>query len=89
MPTPTRITATQFQATCLALLDRVADGTLPRLEITKHGRVIAVLTPPEPTHPFDAVFGAMPGSVTAPPGLDFTGPIFDGEIHAEQGRLHE
>jgi antitoxin (DNA-binding transcriptional repressor) of toxin-antitoxin stability system len=89
MNATTRITTTEFQTTCLALLDRLADGTLPRLEITKHGRVIAVLTPPEPTHPFDALFGAMKGCVIAPPGYDFTGPIFEGEIHAEQGRIHE
>ena len=41
---PERITATQFKARCLRLLDEVAETHRP-LEITKHGQVVARLEP--------------------------------------------
>jgi antitoxin (DNA-binding transcriptional repressor) of toxin-antitoxin stability system len=81
------INATQFKATCLELLDRLAAGDITRLEVTKRGRVVAVLVPPERRHPVDALFGAMKGSVTRPAGLDLTDPVFEGEVEAEQGLL--
>jgi prevent-host-death family protein len=40
-----RVTATQFKARCLRLLDEVAETGHP-LEITKHGEVVARLEPP-------------------------------------------
>ena len=39
------ITATQFKATCLELLDRLVERKLVRLVITKRGRPVAVVTP--------------------------------------------
>lgn len=41
-----RITATQFKARCLRLLDEVAETGQP-LEITKRGTVVARLEPPD------------------------------------------
>jgi antitoxin (DNA-binding transcriptional repressor) of toxin-antitoxin stability system len=81
------INATQFKATCLELLDRLAAGDITRLEVTKRGRVVAVLVPPERRNPVDALFGAMKGCVTRPDTLDLTEPVFEGEVEAEQGRL--
>jgi prevent-host-death family protein len=43
---PERITATQFKARCLRLLDEVAETHRP-LEITKRGQVVARLEPLE------------------------------------------
>jgi prevent-host-death family protein len=43
---PARITATQFKARCLRLLDEVAETGKP-LEITKRGEVVARLEPPD------------------------------------------
>ena len=43
---PQRITATQFKARCLRLLDEVAETHRP-LEITKRGQVVARLEPLE------------------------------------------
>jgi len=40
-----RITATQFKARCLRLLDEVAETRQP-LEITKRGQVVARVEPP-------------------------------------------
>lgn len=42
---PARITATQFKARCLRLLDEVAESGRP-LEITKRGEVVARVEPP-------------------------------------------
>ncbi len=39
-----RITATEFKAKCLGLIDEVHDGGEP-VTITKHGRVVARLIP--------------------------------------------
>lgn len=39
-----KITATEFKAKCLSLLDQVHDSGKPVL-ITKHGRVVASLVP--------------------------------------------
>jgi prevent-host-death family protein len=40
-------TATEFKAKCLEILDRLAARKLTRVTITKRGKVVAVLTPPE------------------------------------------
>jgi prevent-host-death family protein len=42
---PQRITATQFKARCLRLLDEVADTGQP-LVVTKRGRAVARIEPP-------------------------------------------
>lgn len=87
MPTTT-ITATQFKATCLDLLDKLAAHEITRLEVTKRGKVVAVLTPPAPArNPVDELFGAMKGCVIGPPDFDFTAPAFDGVLHAAEGKL--
>ncbi len=44
-PTERKITATQFKARCLRLLDEVA-ATGETLVITKHGRAVARVEPP-------------------------------------------
>lgn len=82
------ITATEFKATCLGLLDKLAAREITRLEVTKRGKVVAVLTPPEPAkNPVDELFGAMRGCVIAPPDFDFTAPVFDGVMHAAEGKV--
>ena len=40
-------TATEFKAKCLDILDRVAAHKFTRVTITKRGKIVAVLTPPE------------------------------------------
>jgi antitoxin (DNA-binding transcriptional repressor) of toxin-antitoxin stability system len=89
MPDGLTISATEFKASCLDLLDQLAARKITRLEVTRHGRVVAVLTPPEERSAVDELFGAMKGSVTAPDGFDFTEPVFEGTINAAEGRIHE
>ena len=83
------ITATEFKATCLDLLDKVQSGEIPELAITKRGQVVAVVRPPKVTlAEAQALFGCMRGTVELPPDLDLTEPIFEGEIEAEGGRVY-
>jgi len=82
------INATEFKATCLDLLDQVNNGTIARLEVTKRGKVVAVVTKPPATAAGD-LHGFMRGSVIVPPGLDLTAPTGgDAPTDAERGILH-
>ena len=82
-------TATEFKATCLQVFDRLASRQLERVEVTKRGKVVAVLTPPDPDTDWLAAFQlAMRDTVTIPEGADPTEPAFDGVMDAELGLLH-
>jgi antitoxin (DNA-binding transcriptional repressor) of toxin-antitoxin stability system len=84
------ITATDFKARCLEILDRLAARKLTRVAITKRGKVVAVLTPPESAETVAAALhGFMEGSVVAPFDFDFTAPALDEPLSAEAGKLHE
>jgi len=54
------IPATEFKARCLKLMDRVK-RTRETIVITKHGKVVARLVPPEEELP--DLFGCMKGTV--------------------------
>jgi prevent-host-death family protein len=77
------ITATEFKATCLDLLDQVGSGAITRLTVTKRGKPVAVVTAPLPERAhIEALFGSMAGSVIIPPGFDLTAPAFEGVMEA-------
>jgi len=83
------VSATEFKAKCLDLLDQVGTRRIGRLEITKHGKVVAVLVPPESRE--DAVrqlHGFLRGSVVVPEEVDLTAPVLVETLDAEQGGLH-
>ena len=82
------VTASEFKAKCLGFFDQLAARKLTRLSITKRGRVVAVMIPPEESN-LGELYGFMRGSVVAPPGFDFTGPALDEPLSAETGRIHE
>jgi prevent-host-death family protein len=90
MPDDTlQIAASEFKAKCLALMDQLAARKLSRIVVTKHGRPVAVLSPPPtPEEAADALFGFMKGSVDAPEDFDFTAPVLDEPLDAAEGRLH-
>jgi prevent-host-death family protein len=46
MPRSETISATEFNAQCLDILDRINRRELDRVVVTKRGRVVAVLIPP-------------------------------------------
>jgi prevent-host-death family protein len=93
MPDTAVVSATEFKATCLDLLDKLASHQITRLTVTKRGKPVAVLIPPEPEAapdltPFDQLYGAGQGLITWPEGYDLTQSPFEGMlIHAEQGWL--
>jgi prevent-host-death family protein len=84
------IAASAFKAKCLDLMDQLAERKLMRIVVTKHGRPVAVLSPP-PTREeaADAFFGFMKGTVHAPDDFDFTAPVLDEPLNAAAGRLCE
>jgi prevent-host-death family protein len=83
------ITATEFKAKCLDILDRVGDHTIEQVQITKRGKVVAVLVPPPiETDAVSDLYGFMAGSVIIPEGFDLTEPVLDEPLDAERGILH-
>jgi prevent-host-death family protein len=83
------ITATEFKAKCLDLLDRVGRGQLPRLVVAKPGKPVAVvITPPGEAADIESLHGFMRGSVVIPPGFDLTEPISSETWSAAEGRIH-
>lgn len=82
------IGASEFKAKCLEVLDKVASGALERVVITKRGRPVAVLTPPEPSpQAVSGLHGFMRGSVVIPVGVDLTETVAE-PLDAEAGVLH-
>ena len=83
------ITATEFKAKCLDIFDRLAARSLTRVTVTKRGKIVAILTPPEDSEAaVRQIHGFMRGSVIAPDGFDFTAPALDEPLSADQGELH-
>jgi prevent-host-death family protein len=83
------ISASEFKAKCLNILDRLDKHELDRVIITKRGRTVAVLLPPEPQA--DAardLYGFMRGSVVIADDVDLTEPVFDEPFDAAEGILH-
>jgi antitoxin (DNA-binding transcriptional repressor) of toxin-antitoxin stability system len=82
------VSATEFKAKCLDLLDQISSGELDELAVTKRGRVVARLVPPvAPVRP-ERWHGFMQGSLGIDPGIDLTQPVTDETWDAELGVLH-
>jgi prevent-host-death family protein len=83
------ISASEFKAKCLNILDRLASHELDRVVITKRGQPVGVLIAPqpEPDASFE-LYGCMRGSVVIPEGFDLTEPVLDEPLDAEPGILH-
>ena len=86
MATTQTISASEFKAKCLNILDRLDNHELDRVIITKRGRTVAVLTSPETI--VQDLYGSMRGSVIIPEGFDLTEPVFDEPSDAAEGILH-
>jgi prevent-host-death family protein len=83
------IGAAEFKAHCLEILDRLSRRAVSRVTITKRGRPVAVLLPPDDER--DAVrriHGFLRGSVVVPPGTDLTAPASDETFDAATGKVH-
>jgi prevent-host-death family protein len=74
------ITATEFKAKCLDLLDQVNSHRLRSVTVTKRGKPVAVLRAPDVQEKpsWEGVFGSMKDRTILPPDFDPTAPVFDG-----------
>ena len=83
------VSATEFKAKCLEILDRVSSRQVERVIITKRGNVAAVLVPPDATaEQVKQLHGFLRGSVKIPADLDLTKAVSDQHFVAEEGELH-
>jgi antitoxin (DNA-binding transcriptional repressor) of toxin-antitoxin stability system len=91
MGAATTISATELQATCPEVLDRVQSSEFSHVQVTQGEEVVAVATRPAPTPmPEQArdLFGALRGRVIIPPSVDLKAPTREGPSAAELGILH-
>lgn len=89
MPTTRTISASEFKAKCLDILDQVADREVESVTITKRGRTVGVLVPPRtPAIPVEDLYGFMEGTVFVPDDVDLTEPVLDEPLGAASGKLH-
>lgn len=80
------LSVTDFKAHCLELFDRLTKGTLDCIEVTRRGKVVAIVKPPAaPEAEAQAVLGCMKGMALIAPGVDLTQPIFDEALEAAEG----
>ena len=83
------ISASDFKAKCLNILDHLSDNEIGQVTITKRGRTVGVLFPPgQEARVLADLYGSMRGSVIIPEGFDLTEPVLDEPLDAEQGILH-
>jgi len=83
------ISATEFKAKCLDILDRINRRELERVVVTKRSRPVAVLIPPEDeAAQVRHLHGFMRGMVIVPEGTDLTEPTIDEPLLAAKGKLH-
>jgi len=83
------VSASEFKAKCLDILNRVRTREFDRVVVTKRGVPVAVLLPP-PAEAADVerLHGLLRGSVVVPPGLDLAAPIADEAFAADDGEIH-
>ncbi len=85
-----QIAASEFKAKCLDLMDKLAARKLSRIVVTKHGRPVAVLSPPPtPEEVAEGLFGCLKGRLDAPPDFDFTAPVINEPFDAAEGRWYK
>lgn len=83
------ISASEFKAKCLEILDLLSKRKLDRVVITKRGRPVAVVSPPpDDGAAVESLYGFMEGSVLIPDGYDLTAPVLQESLDAEAGTLH-
>ena len=83
------ISATEFKAKCLEIFDRLGARKLTRVTITKRGKPVAVLIPPEGASAKRNLHGFMRGSVIFEGDIDLTEPVIKELFTVEKGKLHE
>ena len=83
------ISVTEFKAKCVDILERIGRGELERVTVTKRGKVVAVVTPPETdVSRVRRIHGFMRGSVVNLDDVDLTAPIVGESFGAKTGKEH-
>lgn len=78
MPKRETVSVTEFKAKCLELFDRLSDRQLDRIDVTKRGRVVAVVRGPETAaESVRRLHGLQKGAVTTPAHFDWTAPVLE------------
>lgn len=87
---PMTLSVTLFKARCLELFDRLQDGHIDRIDITRRGKLVAVVESPHRHDEAEArkVHGSMASMTVIPTGFDLMQPSYSGPIDAEDGVLH-
>lgn len=62
------VSVTEFKARCLKLFADLSRRRLRKVIVTRHGKIVGEVLPPAELLP--PIYGAHPGSVTVPPGID-------------------
>ncbi len=84
------LSVTEFKAHCLEYIDRLDRHEIGELVLTKRGKPVAVMKPPQTTaEALRAAYGSLRGSVVIAEGVDLTEPAFEGVMDAELGILHQ
>ena len=83
------VSASEFKAKCLDILDRIHSRELERVIVTKRGVPMAVLvSPPAEAREVERLHGFLRGSVVVPPEIDLTAPIADEAFAADENVIH-
>lgn len=80
------VSATEFKATCLKLMDDIDAHKLDQVVVTKRGKPVARMVPvAQPAlGNFDRIHGCMKGTIIVPPDFDWNASLFTDEELAEQ-----
>ncbi|HEX5236852.1 MAG TPA: hypothetical protein VFW39_00085 [Sphingomicrobium sp.] len=88
--TATTLSVTDFKAHCLELFDRLTKGTLDCIEVTRRGKVVAIVKPPPAMEEkANSVHGCMKGMALIAPGVDLTEPLAKESLDAAEGLSDE
>ena len=83
------VSASEFKAKCLDILDRINCRELERVVITKRGIAVAVVMAPAlEAAEVERLHGFLRGSVVIAPEIDLTAPVADEGFTADQGDIH-
>ena len=77
------ISASEFKATCLAVLRDLERRKYRRVLVTRRGRPIAELTPAAIKPP--KLWGCMRGRAIVKPGVDLTAPAIEDPFDVDAG----
>jgi prevent-host-death family protein len=89
MPDCRIVSASEFKAKCLDILDRIRSRELERVVVTKRGVPVAVLVaPPAEAIDVERLHGLLRGSVVVPPEIDLTAPVADEAFATDEGAIH-